>query len=142
MLKMIKDRKIQNHRYYMKNREIQIKTVTEYDRKNPVNKKIRRYKYSAKMKKIDFQLNYEEFKEFVNNECFYCGFKNTIIINEMSLNGIDRINSDIGYIKENCVSCCKWCNWAKNVLSQKDFFALVTKIYNKCCRHDLNVGIH
>ena len=29
-------------------------------------------------------------------------------------NGVDRVNSNKGYILENCVSCCSWCNFSKS----------------------------
>ena len=31
-------------------------------------------------------------------------------------NGVDRVDSSLGYIEENCVPCCKFCNYAKRAL--------------------------
>ncbi len=47
---------------------------------------------------------------------------------EVSMNGIDRIDSSLGYIVSNCVSCCKRCNYMKNSLSLEAFIAHVNKI--------------
>lgn len=46
-------------------------------------------------------------------------------------NGIDRINSNKGYEKDNCVSCCPICNRMKLDLSLEDFYAHIEKIYKK-----------
>lgn len=40
---------------------------------------------------------------------------------DYTYNGIDRVNNDIGYIKNNCIPCCKICNRAKNSMSYDDF---------------------
>ena len=53
--------------------------------------------------------------------------ENAIIVE--AVNGIDRIDSNIGYIKENCVSCCWTCNKMKNNFSQKEFLEKINKIY-------------
>lgn len=66
-----------------------------------------RYKCSAKERDIFFGLSFDEFMAFWKVPCSYCGDKiNTI--------GIDRIVSETGYIPGNVVSCCCWCNRAKN----------------------------
>jgi hypothetical protein len=57
----------------------------------------------------DFQINFETFSELVSKPCYYCKY-----IKDNETNGIDRMNNDIGYIKENCVSCCWKCNRMKH----------------------------
>lgn len=32
-------------------------------------------------------------------------------------NGLDRVNNDLPHTLENCVPCCKFCNFAKNNLT-------------------------
>ena len=63
--------------------------------------------------------------KLLTQECSYCSFKGDI--NEM---GIDRIDSSLGYESNNCVSCCKTCNFAKNSMSVEDFKSWITKIYH------------
>jgi hypothetical protein len=55
----------------------------------------------------------KQFESITKKDCNYCG-KN-------GPNGIDRIDNSIGYIKVNCVACCKHCNYAKGNLSIADF---------------------
>lgn len=53
------------------------------------------------------------FRTLINMECFYCG--------KPAPNGIDRRDNSKGYIKGNCVACCKHCNYAKGDLSEEVF---------------------
>lgn len=88
-------------------------------------------------------LSFEEFVDLINKSCFYCGIEGSAIAKdnyngqlqqvmsdtEVRYNGIDRIDSNICYTKENCVPCCKRCNLAKNIMSQKEFFDWVALVY-------------
>lgn len=96
------------------------------------------YKYKAKERNIKFYLTLDEFKNLTSSNCYYCGqtpnqtvkcHKNKYGYNYI-YNGIDRINSKKSYIIENCVSCCKWCNFAKQTRTIKEFKTWVKKIYN------------
>lgn len=60
----------------------------------------------------------------ISSPCYYCG---QILEN---FNGIDRVDSSKEYTKDNCVSCCKYCNWAKNDLSISEFKNHINKINN------------
>ena len=42
---------------------------------------------------------------------------------------IDRVDSDRGYTKENSVTCCKYCNFAKHTMSEDDFYKWIRKVY-------------
>ena len=83
----------------------------------------------------EFNLNFEEFKNLVNDNCYYCNSEpNNLLGNKTfsktkMLNGIDRLDSNIGYNIENCVPCCKQCNIMKNVWSEKDFLNKIKEIY-------------
>lgn len=61
-------------------------------------------------------------KDMMNSPCFYCN-----ITSELTLNGIDRMNSLGDYTLENCVSCCKVCNFMKTCLDVNTFI--------KRCKH-------
>ena len=124
------------------------------NRKNPPNKEndrifaVWKQLYKSTIEKrnkkknaniTDIELNY--FILLSKSNCFYCGSEplNKAIdrhrkTNEerctVAYNGLDRIDSNIGYVKSNVIPCCKKCNTAKNVLSQNDFKNLITKIYN------------
>ena len=42
---------------------------------------------------------------------------------------IDRMNNDLGYIIDNVVPCCKWCNLSKRERSKEEFLEHNKKIY-------------
>lgn len=64
------------------------------------------YKKNARKRNIEFNLTLQDFKELVSQSCFYCGESNNLI-------GVDRVNSQEGYNKDNCVAACKYCNLMK-----------------------------
>ena len=86
------------------------------------------YKRNAESKQLAFEFSKEEFTEIVKLHCNYCG-----IIQEKGFNGIDRLDSTIGYIIDNCVSCCAMCNYMKGCLDKDIFIQRVEHIitYNK-----------
>ncbi len=61
-------------------------------------------------------------------ECTYCGKESGW---PGTRNGIDRVDSSIGYIEENCVSCCKICNRAKSDASFDEIYDWLNRIYKK-----------
>lgn len=78
-------------------------------------------KKNATNRNLSFELTIEQFTNFIKMNCFYCNsppdkitvikrVDNTIMFN---YNGIDRKNSKLGYILDNCVPCCWMCNQAK-----------------------------
>jgi hypothetical protein len=73
----------------------------------------------------DFQLNFEEFQQLVTTPCHYCN-----LIKEDEANGIDRVNNDIGYTKDNCVPACWRCNRMKHFY-HPEFFLEKCKIITK-----------
>ena len=99
----------------------------------------------AKGKLIGEIFDFDTFKKLVKSKCHYCGVEYSKEVKDMSygtikggrlisdeilkVNGIDRIDSNIGYTVENSVSCCKTCNFAKNVMSQDDFYSWIKRVY-------------
>lgn len=75
----------------------------------------------------ELSLTREEIKTLIFQNCTYCGLaplqkmklgnKKVVFLH----NGIDRVDSSKGYIPGNCVAACKWCNYAKWTLNQKEF---------------------
>jgi hypothetical protein len=61
----------------------------------------------------DNMISKDEFINITTKECYYCGREGP--------NGIDRIDNEIGYQSDNCVPCCKHCNYVKGNLSNEDF---------------------
>ena len=81
------------------------------------------YKRSANDRNLEFGLSSDVFDEIVKVPCYYCG-----TIQERGFNGIDRQNSEIGYVVDNCVSCCQMCNYMKASLSVDAFLGRVEHI--------------
>ena len=77
--------------------------------------------YSAFTNKIrkPSVLTFTEWSNLVLSECYYCARSATIHFR----NGVDRLNSDLYYIFENCVGACFICNAFKGKLSLGAFFA-------------------
>lgn len=79
------------------------------------------YKSSAKTFKRKFSLTIEEFKKIIDQPCFYCG--------DTSKNrGIDRVDNWEDYEINNCVSCCKICNFMKENKTKENFIFNISKI--------------
>lgn len=100
------------------------------------NALINDYLQCAKKRDILFELSPEECNNLFKGICFYCGLEPESIKKTASntgdyiYNGIDRINSKIGYTIENSVSCCKRCNYAKREMSLEEFKNWINRIKN------------
>ena len=74
---------------------------------------------------------------FIKKDCFYCGSEPSNVKKSRSTkklhlnyNGLDRIDSSIGYKKDNVVPCCKICNYMKRSMSQSDFYKHIKMVIN------------
>lgn len=99
----------------------------------------RKKKFTGKIITLD------TFKKLSFDKCFYCGKigsktiiekkskikgQNRISEETIKINGIDRIDSSVGYTNENSISCCKDCNFAKGDKSVIDFYLWIKRAYN------------
>jgi hypothetical protein len=78
-------------------------------------------------------LTVEEVKRLVKGHCHYCGTAPSPRVVSKSrryedLNGIDRVDSSLGYTIANCVSCCSMCNKMKMDIGQAEFIIQVLRI--------------
>jgi hypothetical protein len=87
------------------------------------------YQRSAGDKGFEFSISQDSFDQIVNGQCYYCG-----VMQDRGFNGIDRMNSSIGYVIENCVSCCKICNYMKGSLSVDVFVKRIEHILTFNCK--------
>jgi hypothetical protein len=80
-------------------------------------------------------LTLRECAEIWEANCWYCGepprSKRVKKGWTYLYNGIDRIDNNKGYVPGNSISCCKYCNRAKNDRSSRLFFMWIEKVYNK-----------
>jgi hypothetical protein len=96
---------------------------------------LRQYKRDAERRCHTFELTEDEFFTLTQGDCFYCGKAPSQVMKHKGnngdyiYNGIDRINSSIGYTIDNCVSCCVQCNKGKMSLSQTEFYSLIDRIH-------------
>jgi hypothetical protein len=74
-------------------------------------------KRSALRRKLCYDLTDEYAASITDEPCFYCEEETTI----SRRNGIDRLNNSVGYVIENCVSCCNICNMMKKCLDPMTF---------------------
>ena len=87
------------------------------------SERIRKLKQGAKDRDLVFELSDTKVKEFIHQDCYYCGQPNA--------DGIDRLDSSVGYTEENCVPCCGVCNIMKNRFTTDTFFNHIELIYKK-----------
>jgi hypothetical protein len=84
------------------------------------------YKKASNQRSIEFQLKEEQFDDIIKNDCYICGKPPT----NTHKNGIDRYDSNIGYIAENCRSCCHSCNFLKNNYTYNTMMSKLKQIYD------------
>ncbi|AGE57724.1 hypothetical protein ATCVNTS1_639R [Acanthocystis turfacea Chlorella virus NTS-1] len=132
--------------YYEDNKEAKIAYQKEYAEKNKdaVSKREREYreknkehldayykewfnghhgrlhiiKYSADKRGLNVELTDDEIKAMTDEPCVYCL---TPTIDGVSRNGIDRLDSSLGYVDGNCVPCCGMCNYMKGQVDPLTF---------------------
>jgi hypothetical protein len=103
-----------------------------------------RCRNNANQRNITFSINFDQFINMATQDCKYCGsapkrysayvkangidlcdgnsvIQATIDRSWIFANGIDRVNSDIGYRLDNCVPCCSICNAAKTDMTLVEF---------------------
>ena len=97
-------------------------------------------------KKIGFSeiIDFKSFAVLAKSPCKYCGLEYSKEIEDrlneskktkrlsdyiLKCNGIDRVDNNRGYTKENSVACCKYCNFAKHTMSEGDFYNWIKRVY-------------
>lgn len=96
------------------------------------------YERGAKKRNLKFDLTEEDFDMLVTGDCVYCGSQTPATqkgqgktSGDFYYTGIDRVDSNEGYVKYNCVSCCWLCNNMKGKLDAETFMKHIQKIYNQ-----------
>jgi hypothetical protein len=102
---------------------------------NYVSMSYKEYIASANKRSYNFELSEDEFYEIIRNPCYICGIMNKYDKNNKLIhrNGIDRFDNEIGYIKDNCKTCCSLCNYLKRDSSYNTFMQQIKKIYEYRC---------
>ena len=105
--------------------------------------KISTYKAQAKSRKIEWTLEYNDAIKMIKSNCHYCGREPNNGFNlyngrrihqwnkdkyQIKCNGIDRIDSNLGYTKSNTLPCCTICNFGKNNLTYNEFILWINDL--------------
>lgn len=114
-----------NKLYRKTHKEEQKKANKEWRTKEAKKHAFSGYKRRAAELNLPFDFDSKTFYEFVDQSCHYCGQTT-----ETKRNGIDRKDNTKGYTLDNCLPCCKTCNYAKNAMGYEDFKLWVQKIYS------------
>lgn len=91
------------------------------------------YQAGARTRNHEFSITLEEFEKLVLSDCHYCGQAPeprtfSTAKEYFNFNGIDRKDNDTGYTIENCVPCCKTCNFNKRNSTYSEFNAWLDRI--------------
>lgn len=84
------------------------------------------YKIAARNKSRLFTITKNRFMELIKSDCCYCGAapkmrKLSKKFAATEMNGIDRLDNDLGYVDGNVAPCCGICNVLKGALSMNDW---------------------
>jgi hypothetical protein len=104
------------------------------------------YKKGAQKRGLAFEISFERFLELTSGLCAYCASAPSQIFSlkyakgthkgkerlngSFIYNGIDRVDSSMGYTESNVVSCCKTCNRAKLDYSMVEFYTWASCVAN------------
>lgn len=95
------------------------------------NQTLAAYKANSLRYGRQWSISDERFFELIQHPCNYCGTTNSNVTRYKSYsftyNGLDRIDSSLGYCESNIVPCCKTCNYGKNDMSRDGFVAHLKK---------------
>lgn len=103
------------------------------------NQLVSTLKYSAKQRGYSWNLTVEQIRRLTSQVCYYCGKEpsqrgRSLVHSHFNgvylFNGLDRIDNECGYEIDNVVSCCKDCNYAKRKMTQDEFLAWISRVYN------------
>jgi len=98
------------------------------------NNCLRAYKKDAKKRGLEWELTKDEAFVLFSGNCHYCDAQSTNnskgVNGDYKYNGIDRLNSNVGYNILNCVSCCKHCNRIKGTMDLDELRQYIVNVYN------------
>ena len=82
------------------------------------------YLRHSRQRDIAFTLSFQNFMEYWQKPCYYCGA-------QISAIGLDRVNSSRGYVPGNIKACCKGCNYAKSIMSKLEFIQMCRNVLKR-----------
>lgn len=97
-----------------------------------VNRYFGVYKRAAKKRNLEFNVSRDDFERLINMSCAYCGLPSEsahFIRGHFFCNGLDRINSNLGYTIDNIATCCYNCNIGKREMTKLEFLNWIERVY-------------
>jgi hypothetical protein len=85
---------------------------------NTRNRKLENFKRGAKGRGLNVTMTDDEIIDMMEQPCFYCGLET---IDAVKRNGVDRLDSSVGYDLTNCRPCCHRCNISKGTVDPTTF---------------------
>lgn len=103
------------------------------------NQVYRKTKKNATVRDINWELTVEDVKRLGQQQCSYCASGGSNVVKdpighgtrELRFNGIDRLDSNLGYTLNNVCACCKTCNLAKHIMGVNEFYQWVLRVASK-----------
>ena len=104
-----------------------------------------RYRLSAAERGVAFELSIEQFRNLTKDDCHFCGAPPSQLTPKSKkgnaplylYNGIDRLESPLGYHISNVVTCCGLCNRMKGDSTVDSFLERIAAIYRR--HHDSTI---
>lgn len=94
-----------------------------------------KYKKRAEKAGLEFDLTLNEFKMLTKQNCYLCDVEPSQSFNNSQdrikpyiHNGIDRVDSSLGYVYDNVKPCCSVCNFMKRSMSLSEFRAHIGRL--------------
>ncbi len=112
-----------------------------------INRLLSVYRKNAAGANRGFTLTLAEFVVLTSSPCFYCGTQPMKVSTcnkhhpgkkstwgDYPFNGIDRVDNQVGYVVENCIPCCAFCNIARNSTPFEEFLAYWKQVKERFIR--------
>jgi hypothetical protein len=108
--------------------------VRKWNKENLLQLRVLSAKARSKRKNIPFNITVEDIQDLLkaqNYKCRYTG--RVLVLEEKHLNtlSIDRIDSSLGYTKDNIALVTANINYMKNDMNEKEFLELIEEIYKE-----------
>lgn len=96
---------------------------------------LQQYQRGARSRGFVWELSDEDFDSLTSSDCHYCGQPPSTVFRagkyeggSFTYNGLDRRDPAQGYVRENVLPCCPFCNRAKSDMSYEDFMVWTLRL--------------
>lgn len=96
---------------------------------------LQQYQRGARNRGFVWELTDEDFDSLTSSNCHYCGQPPSTVFRAgkyeggtFTYNGLDRRDPAQGYVRQNVLPCCPFCNRAKSDMSYEDFMVWTLRL--------------